>query len=106
MTVLNIAHRGARSLAPENTLAAARKAFEVGANMWELDVSVTGDGALVVFHDDALTRVTDAETVFPSHTPWHLADFTLAELKQLDTGSRFIQDDPHGQIAAGALSDA
>ena len=34
--VLNIAHRGARSLAPENTLAAARKALQVDADMWEL----------------------------------------------------------------------
>jgi len=40
---LVIAHRGARSLAPENTLAAARKAFEMGADMWELDVAVTAD---------------------------------------------------------------
>ena len=36
-----IAHRGARSLAPENTLAAARKAHAVGADLWETDVAVT-----------------------------------------------------------------
>jgi glycerophosphoryl diester phosphodiesterase len=38
---LNIAHRGARSLAPENTLAAARKGLEVGADMWELDIQMS-----------------------------------------------------------------
>ena len=37
-SMLVIAHMGARSLAPENTLAAARKALEVGADLWELDV--------------------------------------------------------------------
>jgi len=42
--VFNIAHRGARSLAPENTLAAARKALECGADMWEIDVCLTRDG--------------------------------------------------------------
>ena len=36
-----IAHRGARSLAPENTLAAARKAHAAGADLWEADVAVT-----------------------------------------------------------------
>ena len=39
-----LAERGARSLAPENTLAAAQKALEIGADMWELDVAVTADG--------------------------------------------------------------
>ena len=38
---LNIAHRGASSLAPENTLAAARKALQLGAHMWEFDVQMT-----------------------------------------------------------------
>jgi glycerophosphoryl diester phosphodiesterase len=45
--VLIIAHRGARSLAPENTLAAAVKAFEVGADGWELDVAMSADGELI-----------------------------------------------------------
>ncbi|RMD58461.1 glycerophosphodiester phosphodiesterase, partial [Candidatus Parcubacteria bacterium] len=47
-TTLNIAHRGARSLAPENTLAAARAALELGADMWELDVQLTADGEFIV----------------------------------------------------------
>jgi glycerophosphoryl diester phosphodiesterase len=104
LTVLNIAHRGARSLAPENTLAAAHKALEVGADMWELDVGVSADGELIVFHDDSLTRVTNAETVFPLRAPWIFTTFTLSELQQLETGSAFIQTDPFGQIAAGAIS--
>ena len=103
---LNIAHRGARSLAPENTLAAARKAIETGADMWELDVNVTADGELVVMHDDTLTRTTNAEALFPQRPPWRVVDFTLAEIKQLDTGGPFLAQDPFEQIGAGVISPA
>jgi len=102
--VLNIAHRGCRSLAPENTLAAARKALEIGADMWELDVGVTADGELIVIHDDSLGRTTNVDTIFPDRTPWHFTTFTLSEIKQLDTASAFIQQDAFEQIAAGAVS--
>lgn len=102
--VLNIAHRGARSLAPENTLAAARKAVEVGADMWEFDVSVTADGELILFHDDSLVRVSDAEAIFPGRAPWLSHTFTLAELKRLDLGTSFVESDPFGQIAALVVS--
>jgi glycerophosphoryl diester phosphodiesterase len=103
---LNIAHRGARSLAPENTLAAARAALAVGADMWELDVSLTADGELVVLHDDTLVRTTNVEQLFPERSPWFISDFTLAEIKQLDTGGPFVAKDPFEQIGAGHLSRA
>ncbi len=103
--VLNSAHRGARSLAPENTLAAIRKGRAVGAHLWETDISVSRDGRLVLFHDDTLDRTTDALSRFPGRASYALSDFTLAELKQLDAGSWFIQSDPFGQIAAGTISD-
>lgn len=45
------AHRGASSIAPENTLEAFEKAIEVGADMIELDVRTTRDGILVACHD-------------------------------------------------------
>lgn len=51
---LVIAHRGASRDAPENTLAAFRRAVEVGADLVELDVRLTGDGALAVVHDPRL----------------------------------------------------
>ena len=53
-----IAHRGASSLAPENTIAAFSKAMEVGARWFEFDVDITGDGSLIVIHDDTLDRTT------------------------------------------------
>jgi glycerophosphoryl diester phosphodiesterase len=103
---LCIAHRGASSLAPENTLAAAQKAFEIGADMWELDVSVTADGELVILHDDSLVRTTNARTVFPNRASWPVTNFTLAEIRQLDAGSWFVEADPFGTIAAGAVTPA
>ena len=99
--VLNIAHAGARSLAPENTLAAARKAIEAGADMWEFDVSVSRDGVLILFHDDFLLRTTDAKEKFPDRAPWAVTTFSLEELKRLDAGSWFVSTDPFGEIAAG-----
>jgi glycerophosphoryl diester phosphodiesterase len=101
---LIIAHRGARSLAPENTIAAARKALELGADMWELDVGMTADGKLLVIHDSTLTRTSNAKEIFPKRRPWSLHEFTLEDLGRLDFGTWFIDEDPFGQIAAGTVS--
>lgn len=102
--VLNIAHAGGRSLAPENTLAAAKKALEVGADMWELDVAVTLDGKLILFHDDSLARTTDAARRFPDRAPWTFTTFTFEEIRTLDAGSWFVETDPFGEIAAGRVT--
>lgn len=102
--VLIIAHRGARSLAPENTIPAAVKAFENHADGWELDVAMSRDGVLVVVHDDTLERTSDVKEVFPDRQPWSVYDFTLAELQQLDFGSWFVATDPFEQIDAGIIS--
>jgi len=103
---LIIAHRGARSLAPENTMAAARKALELGADLWETDVGVSSDGVLILFHDDSLKRTTNAAEVYPDRAPWTFTEFTFAEIERLDAGSWFNRDDPFGQIAAGRVSAA
>jgi glycerophosphoryl diester phosphodiesterase len=79
--VLNIAHRGASGSFPENTLAAFRAAIEAGAEMCELDVQLTRDGAVVVIHDDTVDRTTDGTGA--------VAAMTLAEIKQLDAGVKF-----------------
>jgi glycerophosphoryl diester phosphodiesterase len=103
---LNIAHRGARSLAPENTLSAARKGFEIGADLWELDVAMTKDGELVLIHDDSFERTSNVGTLYPDRKKAGAHEFTLAELRKLDLGSWFNQTDPFKQIAAGAISKA
>ncbi len=96
-----IAHRGARSLAPENTLKAAQIACETGADLWETDVAVTRDGHLVLFHDDTLLRCTDAEKKFPLKASFRVEDFDLKEIRALDAGSYFVETDPFGQISQG-----
>ena len=104
--VLNIAHRGAGSLAPENTLAAAQKALATGADMWELDVAMTADGHLLLIHDDTLERTSNMADLFPERKPWPVHLFRLAEIRRLDFGSWFVKTDPFGQIAAGMISSA
>lgn len=101
---LNIAHRGARSLAPENTITAARRALEIGADGWELDVQMTRDKKLVVIHDATLDRTSNVKKVFPNRKPWLVRDFTLEEIQKLDFGSWFNKTDPFGQISTGKIS--
>ncbi len=101
------AHRGARSLAPENTLLALARARECGAALWETDVQLTADGKAVLFHDRLLGRTTNAAELdaFVSFAPWALADFTLEQLSRLDAGSWFLRDDPFGTVADGVVRE-
>lgn len=78
---LVIGHRGDRAHRPENTLVAFAAAEAAGADMVELDVTVSRDGHLVVIHDDTLERTTDGRGP--------VCDRTLAELGRLDAGGRF-----------------
>ncbi|MCK5162184.1 MAG: hypothetical protein KAQ72_00630 [Desulfobacula sp.] len=99
-----IAHRGARSLAPENTLIAAKIAYETGADLWETDITATCDGHLVLFHDETLLRCTNATTKFPSRSSYLVRDFCLEDIQSLDAGSYFIDTDPFLQILAGNVT--
>lgn len=103
-SVLVIAHRGARSVAPENTLAAARRAADLGADGWEFDVQLTKDGELILMHDETLTRTTNAREAFSDRAPWRVAEFTVAEIRTLDAGSWFVREDPFGTISSGEVS--
>jgi glycerophosphoryl diester phosphodiesterase len=95
-----VAHRGASAYAPEHTAAAYRLAMEQGADFVEQDLQVTKDGQLVCLHDLTFDRTTNVKDVFPGRsrtldregrqlTGYHVSDFTLAEIKQLDAGSWF-----------------
>lgn len=88
---LNIAHRGARGHAPENTLPAFELGARMGAHMFELDVHLSADAHVIVHHDDDLLRCTDAAARFPQRASYFVSDFSLAELKTLDAGSWFPQ---------------
>jgi glycerophosphoryl diester phosphodiesterase len=79
--VLKIAHRGASGNFPENTVCAFRAAIDAGAEMCELDVQLSRDGAIVVIHDETVERTTDGKG--------EVAELTLEELKRLDAGAKF-----------------
>lgn len=79
-----IAHRGFSSAAPENTLAAFRKAAELGPEMMECDVRRTKDGSIAVIHDRTVNRTTNGSGA--------VADMSLAELRKLDAGSWLSPD--------------
>lgn len=76
-----IAHRGFSGEAPENTMAAFRKAVDVKADMMELDVLLSKDGQVVVIHDETLERTTNGLG--------RVADYNYEELARLDAGTWF-----------------
>lgn len=76
-----ICHRGGKALSPENTLAAFRKAIELGADYVEIDVRATRDGAIVIMHDRTVDRTTDGKG--------DVKDLDLAAIRALDAGSKF-----------------
>jgi glycerophosphoryl diester phosphodiesterase len=75
------AHRGAKSVAPENTLAAFRAAMDAGATYAELDVQHTRDRVLVVVHDGDLMRMAG--------DPRKVGALTAAEIAAIDVGRKF-----------------
>lgn len=81
---LVIGHRGAAGECPENTLPSFELALRAGADILETDVHATGDGAVVVCHDDRVDRTTDGRG--------RIAELRLEELRRLDAGARFSPD--------------
>ena len=80
-SVLISAHRGVLALAPENTLAAYRKAIELGLDFIEIDVRPTRDTILVSVHDRSLKRTTGLAREVNS--------LSLAEIRELSAGKWF-----------------
>lgn len=78
-----IAHRGAKRVAPENTLSAFRKAAEQGVHWIEFDTCLLGDGTAVVHHDADLDRCSLA------HGP--LSALAAQDLAGIDMGTRFSE---------------
>ncbi len=105
-----IGHRGAAGLAPENTLAAFRRACEIGVDGIELDVHLTADNVLVVHHDYALhpdlARERTGAYIADASRPL-LRALTLAQLQQYDVGrlrpgSDYARKHPEQVAADGA----
>ena len=79
--VLVIAHRGASGYAPENTLAAFKRAIALGATFIETDLQLSRDSRFVAIHDDTVNRTTGGTG--------KVHDLSLADLKRLDAGAWF-----------------
>jgi glycerophosphoryl diester phosphodiesterase len=82
--VLIMAHRGASSAAPENTLAAVERAIADGADFVEIDVQETADGEVVVIHDSDLMKI--------GGTNLKIWDATYEQLQGIDVGSWFAPE--------------
>lgn len=78
---LLVGHRGAMDVAPENTLPAFEAGLAGGADLLELDVQLTTDGQVILFHD--------ADLVYKTGVSGQIGDFTAEFLRTLDVGSYF-----------------
>jgi glycerophosphoryl diester phosphodiesterase len=101
-------HRGTRGLAPENTLAAFRRALAIGVTTLETDLGVTRDGVLVISHErflnPDLVRTPDGQWLPEKGPAIHM--LTLAELARYDIGrtnpsTRYAQQFPEQQAVDG-----
>ena len=102
-------HRGARGLAPENTLAAFETALDVGVTTLELDLAMTKDDTLVISHNRALnpdhTRGSDGKFLDregPAIRSLTLADLQRYDVGRLKPGSAYASDFPEQRAVDGA----
>jgi len=93
---LNIAHRGASKVTPENTIVAFERALALGADGIEFDVMKCASGEIVVFHDPEVDRMTDGTGP--------VAKKTLDELKELDAAGEFHNE--VGRVEIPTLDEA
>jgi glycerophosphoryl diester phosphodiesterase len=94
-------HRGAKGLVVENTLASFAAAYEAGVTSVELDVRLTADSELVVWHD----AVLDPAKCLPTTVDYvgaRVADLTLEQLRTVDVGSKTLPDLPQQRPSPGA----
>lgn len=104
-----IGHRGAAGLAPENTLTAFARACALGVDAVEIDVLVSADDEVVVYHDfrlkPELTRKPDGlwlnSDLPPAIRELHLADLKAYDVGRLKPGSRYSRRYPEQQAADG-----
>lgn len=84
-----VGHRGSAGLSPENTVAGFEQARNHGADLFEVDVQLSSDGEIFLFHDATGTRTSNVAEVFPERAGDPITSFSAAELDQLDAGSYF-----------------
>ncbi len=91
-----IAHRGASAYAPENSMPAFERALELGAFEVELDVQLSSDGVVVLYHDATLSKKTGQEG--------KVGDYTRDELVEFEIGTWF--DASHPEVTSSGASFA
>ncbi|XP_069104829.1 glycerophosphodiester phosphodiesterase domain-containing protein 5-like isoform X2 [Argopecten irradians] len=89
-----IGHRGASGIAPENTMISFEVAEQNGVLGFETDVRISFDGVPFLLHDKTFERTTNIANVFPDLIETEASMFNISQIKELDAGSWFIEDNP------------
>jgi glycerophosphoryl diester phosphodiesterase len=90
-----IGHRGAAGHLPENTIVSFRKAFELGVHGIELDVHLSTDGCVVVFHDETLDRMTNGLGAISDYTSADLKKLTIDKTHEIPTLAEVFSECPN-----------
>ncbi len=90
MRSLNIAHRGFSGQYPENTLLAFEQAYQAGADGIELDVRLTKDGEVVVFHDPTIDRMTGKKGAVNGYDLNELTSYPLTHSLEKNQKQQYI----------------
>jgi len=85
-----VAHRGHQNCFPENSVLAILDAIAVGAQKIEFDIQFTADGAIALYHDDDMQRISGVEKNITKLTKDELSHYAASEPKRL--GSRFANN--------------
>uniref|UniRef100_A0A674B9B7 Glycerophosphodiester phosphodiesterase domain containing 5 n=1 Tax=Salmo trutta TaxID=8032 RepID=A0A674B9B7_SALTR len=95
-----IGRRGAPMLAPENTLMSFNKALQQGVSSLEADVTVSLDGVPFLMRDRTLKRTTDIAKVFPDRQHEDASLFNWTEIRSLNAGQWFLENDPFWTVGS------
>ncbi|XP_014666712.1 PREDICTED: glycerophosphodiester phosphodiesterase domain-containing protein 5-like isoform X2 [Priapulus caudatus] len=105
MKPLLFGHRGAPEIAPENTMFSYRQAMKYNVFGVETDVHISYDGIPFLMHDNTLKRTTNIAELGPDSQNSDVSFFNMSDLRLLDAGSWFLQDDPFGTVASLSAED-
>lgn len=100
--VLVLGHRGARALYPENTMPAFQHALDVGVDVIELDLGVSKDNVLVVYHDQKINNTICSHPKIKINSDIYLRNLNLEQIQEFDCGSRKNPRFPNQQTVPGA----
>ncbi|XP_029030222.1 glycerophosphodiester phosphodiesterase domain-containing protein 5 isoform X3 [Betta splendens] len=100
-----IGQRGAPMLAPENTLISFNRALQHGVDSLEADVTISVDGVPFLMRDRTLRRTTDVGKVFPARQFEDASLFNWTEIRSLNAGQWFLENDPYWTVETLTVRD-